>query len=109
MNDDDNFEKLYHIVDGLNRRFSDGNDPFQIVTRLCEEAGELAKEVNHFEGTGVKMQKHGAPDRAKLAKEVQDVMRAVLSIARCYGIEEELRRSIDESYEKLVREGYISG
>ncbi len=108
MNDDDNFEKLYHIVDGLNRRFSDGNDPFQIITRLCEEAGELAKEVNHFEGTGVKMQKHGAPDRAKLAKEVQDVMLAALSIARHYGIENELAFSIDDSYEKLLREGFIS-
>ncbi len=108
MNDDDNFEKLYHIVDGLNRRFSDGNDPFQIITRLCEEAGELAKEVNHFEGTGVKMQKHGAPDRAKLAKEVQDVMRAALSVARHYGIENELAFSIDDSSEKLLREGFIS-
>jgi len=108
MNDDDNFEKLYHIVDGLNRRFSDGNDPFQIITRLCEEAGELAKEVNHFEGTGVKMQKHGAPDRAKLAKEVQDVMRAALSVARHYSIENELAFSIDGSYEKLLREGFIS-
>lgn len=39
MNDHDYFEKLYHIVDGLNRRFPDGNEPFQIITRLCEEAG----------------------------------------------------------------------
>lgn len=108
MNDHDYFEKLYHIVEGLNRRFTDGNDPFQIITRLCEEAGELAKEVNHFEGTGVKVQKHGAPDRAKLAKEVQDVLRAALSIARYYGIEDELAFSIDDSYEKLVRDGYIS-
>ena len=108
MTNHDYFEKLYQIVDGLNRRFPDGNEPFQIITRLCEEAGELAKEVNHFEGTGVKMQKHGAPDRAKLAREVQDVMRAALSVARHYGIENELAFSIDDSYEKLLREGFIS-
>ncbi len=107
MTNHDYFEKLYQIVDGLNRRFPDGNEPFQIITRLCEEAGELAKEVNHFEGTGVKMQKHGAPDRARLGKEVQDVIRAALSVARHYGIENELAFSIDESYGKLVREGYI--
>ncbi len=109
MTNHDYFEKLYQIVDGLNRRFPDGNEPFQIITRLCEEAGELAKEVNHFEGTGVKMQKHGAPDRAKLAKEVQDVIQAALGIARYYGIEDDLKLSIDEVYEKLISEGYISG
>lgn len=104
MNDDDNLEKLYRIVDRLNNRFPDGNDPFQIITRLCEEAGELAKEVNHFQGTGVKVQKHGTPDRTKLAKEVQDVLCAALSVARYYDIEDELRLSIDTYYEKLLLE-----
>jgi NTP pyrophosphatase (non-canonical NTP hydrolase) len=104
MNDDDNLEKLYRIVDRLNNRFPNGNDPFQIITRLCEEAGELAKEVNHFQGTGVKVQKHGAPNRAKLAKEVQDVLCAALNVARYYDIEDELRLSIDKYYEKLVLE-----
>lgn len=101
------FEKLYHIVDGLNARFVNGNEPFQMVARLCEEAGELAKEVNHFEGMGIKVQKHGEPDKVVLVKEVQDVIRVALSIARYYGIEGELERSIDGSYEKLRNEEHI--
>lgn len=109
MNNQNDFEKLYQIVDGLNHRFPDGNDPFQIITRLCEEAGELAKDVNHFEGTGTKLQKYGAPDRAKLAKEVQDVIHTALCIARYYGIEDDLRFSIDRVYGNLVREGHIPG
>ncbi len=44
------FEKLILTSKGLNRRFEDGNDPFQIATRLLEESGELAKEFNHLKG-----------------------------------------------------------
>lgn len=103
----DSYSKLHFIVDGLNKRFPNGNTPFQIVARLCEEAGELAKAVNHFEGTGIKAQKYGEPNREALAKEVQDVIRAALSIAHYYGIEAELQDSIDDSYAKLVDEGHI--
>ena len=107
MSEQDYFTKLHLIVDGLNTRFVDGNAPFQIISRLCEEAGELAKTVNHFEGTGIKRQKYGEPDRMHLAKEVQDVIRAALSVAQYYGIEAELQVSIDDSYHKLMNEGHI--
>lgn len=101
-------DTLYSIVDGLNQRFPDGDSPFRIIARLCEEAGELAKTVNHFEGTGIKTEKHGDPDRTQLAKEIQDVMRAALSAARHYGVEDELRQSINKSYDGLRNEGIIS-
>ena len=101
------FDKLLSITKGLNRRFSDGNDPFQIATRLLEESGELAKEINHFEGRGVKREKYGKPDKAHLAKEVQDVIRTALQIALHYQIEEELKLSIEQSYQRMVEEGLI--
>jgi NTP pyrophosphatase (non-canonical NTP hydrolase) len=104
----DYFDRLLLAVDGYNVKFPSGNTPFQIIARLCEEAGELAAAVNHFEDTGVKRQKHGTPDKAALAKEVQDVMRTALSVARCYGIERELRDSIDETDQRLRDGGYIT-
>src|SRR5579884_1474691 len=103
----DYLQRLYAIVDGLNRRFPDGNDPFQMMTRLCEEAGELATEVNHFEKCGVKLQKRGEPDRKALAAEIRDVLGAALCLARYYGVEEELREAIDLRYQKLASDGYI--
>lgn len=106
MEHPDYFERLYRIVDGLNARFPGGDEPSRIVTRLCEEAGELASVVNHFEGTGGKMSKHGSPNPQVLAEEIQDVLRAAL--ARHYGVEDRLRVSIDESYRKLLEEGYIA-
>lgn len=102
-----NLEKLYAITHGLNRRFPDGNDPFQMMTRLLEEGGELAQMVNHFEGTGIKHEKYGEPDKSKLAKEVMDLLRCSLQIAIYYGIEDDLEKKINESYEKMENEGLI--
>ncbi|VAW43291.1 hypothetical protein MNBD_CHLOROFLEXI01-1928, partial [hydrothermal vent metagenome] len=83
-------EKLYQISRGLMTRFPDGNDPFQMITRLAEECGELAAKVNHFEGSGIKRLKLGELDTMKLAKEVKDVLRCGLTLAIHYGIETEL-------------------
>ena len=98
-------DKLYKIAEGLNTRFPDGNDPFMIVTRLAEECGGVAAEVNHFERKGVKCARLGAPDKKKLAKELQDVMRAVLHLALYYAVEDELAGSIEEYYQRVVDEG----
>ncbi len=100
-------EKLYPITRGLIRSFPEWNDPFQMMTRLLEESGELAKEVNHFEGTGIKRQKYGEPDRAHLAKEVLDVIHCALQTAIYYGIEAELEAALESSYQRLKAEGLL--
>jgi NTP pyrophosphatase (non-canonical NTP hydrolase) len=101
-------EKLYAITHGLNRRFPAGNDPFQMMTRLLEESGELAQMVNHFEGTGIKLEKYGQPNKAKFAKEIMDLIRCGLQVAIYYGLEGELETRINESYEKMKSEGLIA-
>jgi NTP pyrophosphatase (non-canonical NTP hydrolase) len=101
------FDEMLRTVEGYNKKFPAGSGPFQIVTRLCEEAGELASEVNHFEDMGMKREKHGLPDKSSLAKEAMDVMRAALSIVVYYDAEQELREVIHSSYQTKVGEGYI--
>ena len=108
MQDPDYFDRLVRDVTGLNARFPNGNSPFHIVTRLCEEAGELAKAVNHVEGTGIKVKKYGPPDRAHLAEEIHHVLRAALSVAVHYGVVEDVKESIDQSNSRLRSEGYLS-
>ncbi len=100
-------DKIYKITDSLEKKFPDGNDPFKIITRLTEECGELASQINHFENTGVKKQKHGSPDKKKLAKEAQDVLRCTLQLCKYYNAEKELKASIEESYQRLKKEGLI--
>jgi NTP pyrophosphatase (non-canonical NTP hydrolase) len=77
------------------------------MTRLLEECGELAQQVNHFENSGVKQEKHGEPDRARMAKEVQNVLTCALQVAQYYGLEQELEISIERSYQRLRAEGFI--
>ena len=100
-------DKLYKIAEGLNNKFPKANDPFMIVTRLAEECGEVATEVNHFEGQGVKAERLGAPDRKKFAKELQDVMGAVMHLAMYYDLQNELATSVEEYYARVVDEGLV--
>jgi NTP pyrophosphatase (non-canonical NTP hydrolase) len=100
-------EKPFQVAQGYSHRFPEGNDPFQIMTRLLEESGELAQQVNHFQGSGVKRAKHGKPDRADLAKEVRQVVCAALQVAVYYGIEHEVEAELEWAYRRLVEEGHI--
>jgi NTP pyrophosphatase (non-canonical NTP hydrolase) len=100
-------DKPLLIARGMIHRFPDGHDPFQIMTRLLEECGELAQQVNHFEGSGVKRAKHGEPDREALAKEVRQALIGVLQIAVYYGIERKVEESLEWSFQRLCQEGHI--
>lgn len=101
------FDRLRAVARGFSLRFPDSEDPFQMMTRLFEECGELAQQVNHFEGSGVKREKHGEPDRIKLAKEIRDVLKCVVQVMDHYGVEDEVAVSIDLAYHSLKREGFI--
>ena len=101
-------DKLRATTAGLNRRFPNGNDPFQIMTRLLEECGELAQQVNHFERTGVKREKYGEPDRARMAKEIMDVLRCVFQLIAHYDVEADVAEKLESAYQRLKQEGYIT-
>jgi len=89
--------RLFCLADGYNACFPDGNEPYRIATRLLEEAGEVAAEVNHFEKSGVKREKKGEPDKHAMAGEIKQAMNALVQLARYYGVEKELMESIEES------------
>jgi NTP pyrophosphatase (non-canonical NTP hydrolase) len=102
-----NLEKLPFLAEALHQRFG-GREPFGIMTRLLEECGELAQEVNHFEGGETKLQKHGSPNKEKFAKEVLDVLRLVFQIVKYYELEQELEQKINTTYQRSINEGLIS-
>jgi NTP pyrophosphatase (non-canonical NTP hydrolase) len=102
------FEQLRDVARGFGRRFPEGNDPFRMMTRLLEECGELAQQVNHFEGSGVKREKHGEPDRAQLGQEIRDVLTCVARVIDYYHVEDEVAASIEWVYQRLKTEGFIA-
>jgi NTP pyrophosphatase (non-canonical NTP hydrolase) len=100
-------QELYKICEALEERFPHNRDPFRILARLMEESGELADQVHLREAVGRKRDNGRQPDDMELAKELQDIMTAVLDIARYYGIEEKLEVQVNRGYERAVSEGLI--
>ena len=100
-------KKLYKLAHGYNKRFPKGVEPFQMVTNLLEECGEVASEVNLWEDSGIKRQKHGEPKKENLAGEIKQALAALIKIAVYYEIEKELEESIDNSLELMKKEGLI--
>lgn len=67
-------ERFYKMVEASNKRFPNGVEPFQMATRLLEECGEVAAEINHWQGSGIKRQKYGEPSKEALANELRQSM-----------------------------------
>lgn len=95
------------IVEAQKRRFPDGLAPFKMTTRLLEECGELATEVQVWENEGLKRSKHGEPDAERTAKEVMDVLTAALTIADHYGLAQTVAARIERSIETSLSEGLL--
>jgi len=98
-------EKLYKMAEGYWKRYPKGIEPFQMATRLLEECGEIASEINLWEDTGIKIVKHGEPQKEVLAGEIKQALVALMQIAMYYKVEDELEASINGSLERMEKEG----
>lgn len=101
------WNKLRATSHATNLAFPKGNDPFQMMTRLLEECGELAQQVHHFEDSGVKRQKYGDPDKGKMAKEIMDVLRCLFQVMEYYQVEPEVIEKIEAAYHHYAGLGLI--
>ncbi len=97
-------KKLYEVAAGHTARFPNGNQPYQIITRILEECGEVASEVNHFEHSGIKTQKHGQPSKQHLADEIKQALCCLIQLTQYYGVEAELEGSINASLQRIRNE-----
>jgi len=100
-------DKLYQLAQGYCKRFPGGAEPFQMATRLLEECGEVASEINRWEDSGIKRQKRGEPTKEDLANEIKQALAALTQIAVYYNVEDELECSIDQSLELMKKEGLL--
>ncbi len=100
-------DKLYQLAKGYTNRFPNGNDPYQITARILEECGEVASEVNHFEKSGIKAQKHGEPSKQHMADEIKQAINVLIQLVVYYNVEDELEFSIERSLNKMKNEGLL--
>ena len=78
-----------------------------MATRLLEECGEVASEINLWEDCGIKRQKRGEPKKENLAGEIKQALIALMQIAVYYKIENELEESINNSLAFMEKEGLL--
>lgn len=100
-------QRFYKMVEASNNRFPEGVEPYQMATRLLEECGEIATEINLWENSGVKRQKHGDPKKEDIANEIRQAMVELVKIAQYYHVEDELDASIQTSLARSKAEGLI--
>ncbi|MBQ9848039.1 MAG: hypothetical protein IJO64_03155 [Clostridia bacterium] len=100
-------ERFYKMVEASNKKFPKGVEPFQMATRLLEECGEVASEINLWEDSGVKRMKHGEPKKEDLANELRQAIVELFKIAKYYGVEAELEDAIERSLARSKSEGLI--
>lgn len=100
-------ERFYSLVEASNKKFPRGVEPYQMVTRLLEECGEVASEVNRWEDSGIKRQKHGDPKKEDLANELRQAITELFKIARYYHVEKELEESIEASLRRSKEQGLL--
>lgn len=100
-------ERFYKMVEASNKKFPRGVDPYQMATRLLEECGEVASEINLWEDSGLKRQKHGEPKKEDLANELRQAILELFKIAKYYHVELELEESIESSLKRSREAGLI--
>lgn len=100
-------ERFYKMVEASNKHFPNGVEPYQMLSRLLEECGEVASEVNLWEDSGIKRQKHGEPKKENLANELRQAMLELFKIANYYHVEKELEDSIWASLQRSRDAGFI--
>ena len=81
-------------VDSWIRQFEEGYfDPLTNMTRLAEEVGELAREVNHR--FGQKTKKPGEPE-GDMGMEMADILFVLICMANREGID------LEESFDQMM-------
>lgn len=100
-------KRFYKMAEASNKRFPKGVEPYQMATRLLEECGEVAAEINLWEDSGIKRKKHGDPKKEDIANEIRQSIVELCKIAKYYEVEKELEQSIENSLNQSRKEGLI--
>ncbi len=72
--------------------------PLEILARLMEEVGELARLVNHLHGSKKKKDSEG---KQELEMEIGDILYTLICLANSQGID--LDGAIEKSFKKVAK------
>ena len=90
------FKKVQDDVDKWTSQFTPPYwSPYEILARLTEETGELAREINHLYGT--KKKKDGEPKNS-LGQELTDIIFTAVCMANSHEI------NLSKEWERMMKE-----
>jgi len=98
----DRLDRLYRIASHYAARFPENATALGYLSRLTEELGEIAVEVQRLEGAPAKLAKHGPGTLRDLASEVEDLLHTALGLVRHYQAEAEFDAVLDEQYRRVT-------
>ena len=88
-------DKIQKEVDNWVKQFKIGYfKPLEIMARLTEEVGELAREVNHRFGP---KKKKKSEDKQDMGEEIADIIFTLTCLANSLDI------NLDKSFDKVMR------
>lgn len=99
--------KLFVLANGYTKKYPKENEPFQIMTRVLGECGEVAQAVNIFEKSDIRSHKYGEPNKKAFAKEIMRAMSALAQLAIFYEVEEEIEIHMDKSLNAMSQRGEL--
>jgi NTP pyrophosphatase (non-canonical NTP hydrolase) len=87
--------KLQKSVDNWVSQYKVGYfKPLEIIARLAEEVGELAREINHHYGP---KKKKSTEKKSEIGDEVADIFFTLICLANSLNID------LDKSFEKMMK------
>ena len=97
----DRWDQLYEISRHYAEKFPEGDTPLGYLSRLTEELGEIAVEVQRLEGAPAKVAKHGPGRLPDLASEVEDLIHTALGLIQHYRAEAELDEVVATQHRRI--------
>lgn len=97
MAQEKSMKELQNEVDDYISQFKEGYfSPLEMIARLTEELGELAREVNHVYGP---KKKKSSEAEASISEEMGDLLFVLITMANSLDID--LTKSLDQVLEKF--------
>jgi len=103
----DDLEKILKVAEAQTKRFPNGNDPFKIVSRLLEESGEVAWELNHYDRKGISLECKNKDGKREIMCEMYQVMISLCHLLQYYDLQNDFRDRIDEVYKEYMEKNLL--
>ena len=100
-------KKIQMVAEAQTQRFPNGDNPFKILSRLLEESGEVAWEINHYERNGICLEKLNSERKSELVAETYQVMIAICQLIQYFNLEDDFKNRIEEVFQEYIDKKYI--